>query len=600
MVFPALKPSALALLLGVVLASTVFVGCSQRVPGGVVERSVQAQTDDDDDDDERPASPPARRAAPEVPSNLPQQELTQAMLYEFLLAEIAGQRGNVGVAAQTYTELARRTRDPRVARRATEIAIFARMNSVALDAARVWRETDPKSPRALQVLSSLLVNSGQLEEAEPHLRELLSSDANNVANSFAQLGRTLASAQNKDAALRVVQKLAAEHASVPQARYAVAQAAASAGQNELALKEVRQAQALRPDWDAAVLLEAQVLQKTSAQEAAASLARYLQKYPNSREVRLSYARILVSEKRFPDARGEFQKLLADFPGNSEVVYAVALLSLQLNDYGLAESNLKRLLDMDYRDKDTIRLYLGQVAEEQSKYGEALKWYRDIASGEQFIPAQIRYAQVLSKQGKLPEARDHLHKLAEAGGPQRVQLVLAEAQMLRDANREKEAFEIVGKALDGQPEQPDLLYDYAMLAERVDRVDVLEASLRKLIKLRPDHAHAYNALGYSLADRNLRLVEAKELIEQALKLAPDDYFIVDSMGWVLYRQGNLKEALTWLRRAHAGRPDAEIAAHLGEVLWIAGERGEAEKVWREAVEKHPKSDTLLKTIKRFKP
>jgi tetratricopeptide (TPR) repeat protein len=598
---------AFAALCGLLIAIAVISGCAQRLPRAAVDGTVAADTDSEDDNDERDdgdegrrPAPPVRQAAPEIPADLPSNDLTRGLLYEFLLAEIAGQRGNVGVAAQTYTDLARRTRDPRVARRATEIAIFARMNSTAIEAARIWRETDLKSPRALQVLATLLVTAGRLDEAEPHLKALLAGEGASTANAFAQLGRTLAAAQDKEAALRLVQKLAEGHAQLPQARFAVAQAAVGAGQDELALQELRRARELRPDWDAAVLLEAQVLQKRSAGEAIASLTRYLQKYPNSREVRLSYARLLVSEKRFSDARAEFQKLLADFPGNTEVVYAVALLSVQLNDYGPAETNLRRLLDMDYRDKDTVRLYLGQVAEEQNKYGEALKWYQGVESGEQFIPAQLRYAQLLAKQGKLVEGREHLRKLAAAGGPERVQLILAEAQLLRDANREKEAFQVVEQALDAQPEQPELLYDYAMLAERVDRVDVLESSLRKLIKIRPDHAHAYNALGYSLADRNLRLGEARELIEQALKLAPEDWFIVDSMGWVLYRQGNLPEAITWLRKAHAGRPDAEIAAHLGEVLWMNGDRGEAEKVWREAADKNPKSDSLLKTIKRFKP
>ncbi len=597
MVSPASLKGALATLCGLLLVVALFSGCAHRPPNVSADGSVDADVEIEEDED-RPAPPrQAAERAPELPSN----ELTQGLLYEFLLAEIAGQRGNVGVSAQTYIDLARRTRDPRVARRATEIAIFARMNATAAEAAKIWRETDPGSLRALQVFSSLLVSTGRFDEAEPQLRELLSSDPANVGNSFAQLGRTLAAAQDKPGALRLVQKLAEGYAQLPQAHYAVAQSAAGAGQDDVALAEVRKAQALRPDWDAAALLEAQVLQKTASGGAAiASLSRYLQKYPNSREVRLSYARLLVGEKKFSDARGEFQKLLADFPGSTEVVYAVALLSLQLNDYGLAETNLKRLLDMDYRDKDTVRLYLGQVAEEQNKYGEALKWYEGVKSGDQFIPAQIRYAQVLSKEGKLDEARARLKNLADAGGPQRVQLVLAEAQILRDANREKEAFSVVEKALDAQPEQPDLLYDYAMLAERMERVDVLESSLRKLIKIRPDHAHAYNALGYSLAERNQRLPEAHELIEQALKLAPDDFFIVDSMGWVLYRQGRLPEALVWLRKAYGGRPDPEIAAHLGEVLWVHGDKAEAEKVWSEATQKSPRNDTLQKTIKRFKP
>ncbi len=183
--------------------------------------------------------------------------------------------------------------------------------------------------------------------------------------------------------------------------------------------------------------------------------------------------------------------------------------------------------------------------------------------------------------------------------QRVQLVLAEAQLLREANQPKTAFDLVGQALDRLPNNPELLYDYAMLAEKIERVDVLEASLRKLIEIRPEHAHAYNALGYSLAERNQRLPEARELIERALQLAPDDSFIVDSMGWVLYRMGNLKDALGYLRRAFAGRPDAEIAAHLGEVLWALGERDEAERVWNDANRANPDNETLVNTIKRLK-
>jgi tetratricopeptide (TPR) repeat protein len=590
------------ILCGAFAAGMLLLGCAQQPAARPGDQALQAaassKTDADDDEEERPA-PPARRAAAEAQAKLPSQELTQAILYEFLLAEVAGQRGSAEVAARAYADLARQTRDPRIARRATEIAIFARINTLAVESARIWRETDPRSQRALQILTGLLVNAGRLEEAEPQLKELLSSEGANVANAFAQLGRTLGSAQDKEAALRVMQKLADGYSQVPQAHYAIAQVAANAGHGDVALKEVRTARDLRPDWDAAVLLEAQLLQKTSGEDALGSLAGYLQKYPKSREVRLSYARMLVAEKRFAGARGEFQKLLADFPGNTDVVYAVALLSVQLNDYPLAEENLRRLLEMDYRDKSGIRLYLGQIAEEQNKYGDALKWYASVAEGEQFIQAQIRYAQVLSKQGKLPEARAHLQRLEASGGQQRVQLILAEAQLLRDASREKEAFEFVGKALDAEPEQPELLYDYAMLAERVDRIDLLESSLRKLIKIRPDYAHAYNALGYSLAERNMRLAEARELIEQALKLAPDDSFIVDSMGWVLYRMGNLPEALSWLRKAFAERPDPEIAAHLGEVLWVTGDRGEAEKVWLEGSEKNPKNEILTKTIQRLK-
>ena len=580
-----LKSALARILCGAFVTGALLAGCAQQPAQRSGEQAALQRTAAAGGEEKRavPAPQPKSEAKPE----LPKQELSREILYELLLAEVAGQRGNPAVAAQAYADLARQTRDPRIARRATEIALFAHMNTLAIESARIWHETDPGSRRSLQVLAGLLVNAGQLEEAEPHLKELLSSEGN-VANAFAQLGRTLAGAKDKEGALRVVQDLALGHADVPQAHYAVAQVAFAAGHDDLALKEVRTARELRPDWDGAVLLEAEVLQKRSGDEALASLADYLQKYPNSREVRLAHARMLVTQKRYADARGEFQKLLQDFPGNADVVYAVALLSVQLHDYPLAEENLRRLLDMDYRDKDGIRLYLGQIAEEQNKYDDALKWYSSVDAGEQFIPAQIRYAQVLSKQGKLDEARARLRKMAASGGEQRVQLILAEAQLLRDAKREQEAFDFIGKALAAEPDQPELLYDYAMLAERVDQMDVLESSLRKLIKIRPDYAHAYNALGYSLAERNMRLGEARQLIEQALKLAPDDSFIVDSMGWVLYRMGDIPEALSWLRKAFAERPDPEIAAHLGEVLWVTGKRGEAEKVWAKRPRRTPRT------------
>src|SRR5450756_2082907 len=198
---------------------------------------------------------------------------------------------------------------------------------------------------------------------------------------------------------------------------------------------------------------------------------------------------------------------------------------------------------------------------------------------------MRYALVLNKQGKLEAARAHLRQIEASSDQARAQLLLTEAQMLRDANRPLEAFDLIGGALNSMPDQPDLLYDYAMLAEKLERMDLLETNLKKLISLQPDHAHAYNALGYSLAERNLRLPEAQELIEKALQLSPDDPFIIDSMGWVLYRMGKSKQALEYLRKAYSARPDPEIAAHLGEVLWVAGEHREAEKIWLEATKKN---------------
>ena len=529
---------------------------------------------------------------------LPAQELTEPVLYEMLLGEIALQRGDAALAAQTFADLAQRTRDPRVARRAVEIANIARTPQFALQAARVWHEADPASVQALQTVAALLVRERQVEEAEPYLAKLLARDGDAAANGFLQLGRLLAGNPDKQANLRLVRTLAERHPELPQARLAVAQAALAANDEATALAETRRAAAMRPGWEPAAIYEAQILQRRSSAEAAQSLHTFLEQHPQSREARLAYARLLVTDRRYAEARVEFEKLLAAHPGDADVLYAVGLLAMQLKDYATAEASLRKLLDAGYRDPDSLRFMLGQAAEEQKKWDEAVRWYESIERGDQALAARLRVAGVLGKQGRLDEARAYLRTL-EAEGAERVQVLMAEAQLLRDADRHRDAYELLGKALKAQPEQPELLYDYALTAEKLERYDVLESSLRKLIKLKPDHAHAYNALGYSLADRNQRLPEARKLIERALELSPEDYFIIDSMGWVLYRMGDLKGAEQYLRRAYLGRPDAEISAHLGEVLWAMGERVEAERVWQEALKSHPENELLHKTMKRLR-
>jgi Flp pilus assembly protein TadD len=454
--------------------------------------------------------------------------------------------------------------------------------------------------RALRALGRLLVASGRFDEALPHLKKLIAAGGTDPGEHFAQLSRTLANVSDKQGALKLMQQLAADYPKLTPAQLAVAQAAANAGEEAMAMASVRRARELRPESEAAVLMDAQLTQRRSNAEALEVLRKYLDSYPGSREVRLGYARVLVAEKRFGEARVEFQRLVAAFPENTEVIYAVALLSLQLSDHVMAEASLKRLLELDFRDQDLVRIYLGQIAEEQKRLPEALDWYKSVGPGAQYLIARNRYAQIIARQGSLDAAREWLQASDVTDGAQRVQLVLAEAQLLRDAGQIKPAFDLVGEALQRLPDNPELLYDYAMLAERIDRVDLLESSLRRLIALRPDHAHAYNALGYSLADRNQRLPEARELIEKALELAPDDAFIVDSMGWVLFRQGALEDALRYLKRAYAARPDPEIAAHLAEVLWTMGDKAEAERVLKETVDKNPDNETLMKTIKRLKP
>ncbi|MGH6692900.1 MAG: tetratricopeptide repeat protein, partial [Gammaproteobacteria bacterium] len=504
------------------------------------------------------------------------------------------------IAVQTYLELARETRDPRVAQRATEIAWNARFSSAALEAAGIWLQVDPGSAQARQVIAALLVNQARIADAQPHLEKWIATGRDSVGQSFLQLSTLLARHKDKPEVLKLMQALAQPYADVPEARLAVAQAAWNAENEAVALEEARAALKLKPDWEVGALFVGQVLQRRSDEEALRYLEGYLREHPKARDARLNYARLLVNTKNYPEARRQFERLVAEFPQNADVGMAVALLAMQANDFDAAETQLKRVLELNYKDPDLARFYLGQLNEERKRFDEALKWYATVAQGEQFIPAQSRYAGILAKQGKLPEARKHLQEAGARSPQQRVQLTQAEAQLLRDASAYQEAFDVLGQALAKMPNYPDLLYDHALAAEKVDRLDVLESNLKQLIKLRPDHAHAYNALGYTLADRSQRIEEAYRLIETALKLAPEDPFIQDSMGWVLYRMGRSQEGLDYLQRAFKQRPDPEIAAHLGEVLWVLDQRDEAKRIWAESLKANPTNELLQSTVKRFQP
>ncbi len=544
--------------------------------------------------------PPASRAKPTPTPTLPTIDLSQELLYKIMMAEIALQRGLPQSAAQAFLELARETRDPRLAQRATEVALNARLMKEALEAASIWLKADPQSAQARQLVAALLVNQDNLTEARAPLEQWLAADKPNVARNFAQMTEQLARNKDKKAVLALLKTLARPYNDIADVRLAVAQAAWAADDVDSALAESQAALKIKPDLELAVLFHAQALSKRSNAQSLAFLEDFLQRNPKANEVRLTYARLLANEKRTADARVQFEMLVAAAPKNPEIAMAVALLAMQTNDYDAAEKHFQGALAAGHKTPDAIWLFLGQINEERKNYDEALKWYGGITTGERYLSAQARYAGVLQKQGKLDEARKHLQSIKPGDSAQGIQLVQAEANLLREAQAYNDAFNLLGKTLEAAPESVDLLYDQAMIAEKLDKVDVMERNLRKVIEIQPDHAHAYNALGYSLADRNLRLPEARKLIEKALELSPQDGYIIDSLGWVLFRMGELREAVAQLRRAFELRPEAEVGAHLGEALWVDGQRDEARKIWSNLLKESTPNDTLQGTVKRLAP
>ncbi len=596
------------------VASSIFIvaGCAQ-VPARTANPAEQstaelpaADEDDGDSDAGQTAESPsshgmvARKKGKTRAEPLPSVDLTAKVLYQLVLAELAAQNGSFSLSVSAYLDLAISTRDPRIARRAAEIALHGRDIDAALQAARLWVEIDPESPLARQMLTGLLVNVNRMDDLAPQLSKLFSLEGENVGAALLGLNRLFVRYPDKQAVQKFIEQITVPYIGLAETHMVRAQAAQTAGDIPRGLEEIDKALTLRPDWDPAIMLKAQLQGVTSVEKALDTLRAYLAKHPKAREVRQQYASGLVGDHKYPEARVEFERLLKDNPDNLDVIYAVAILSLQLQDYVVAEENFRKLIDSDYGEANTARMYLGQIAEERKQFDSALSLYGLVTQGDQYLPAQLRIAQVLSRLGKLDEGRRHLRQAQVSSAEDRMQLLVAEAQLLREAGQVQAAYDLLDSRLKAQPDQPDLLYETALLAERLGHLDILEARLRRLIEIKPDHAHAYNALGYTFAEHNQRLNEAQQLVAKALQLAPDDPFILDSMGWVQFRMGDNQAALGSLQRAFMLRPDPEIAAHLGEVLWVMGRRDDAKKTLGDAVKSYPDNEALIEVVKRLIP
>lgn len=536
---------------------------------------------------------------------LPDNELTAQTLFQLLASEVAAQRGEVGSATVTYLSLARQTKDPRIARRATELALAERSLDRALQGATLWQEYAPGSQLAAQTLEALRISTGRLSEAEPLIvaRRDKARAGGDLPAFYRDLQRTLQRAPDKTAALALYARVSELDAGLAEARLGAASLAAASGDADRAAREAEQALALKPDDESVAVNAARFVGDgpKGTPGALALLADFLKRVPRSTEARFAYARLLAESGDPAGARREMELALNDEPDSPPILFSLAQIAYQTKQLEVAQDYLKRFLALAPgipRDNAPAYLFLGQIAEEQKRPEEAIGWFEKITRGEQLATAVVRRALLMGRLGRADEARELLRGTSVSSTRERVQLISAEAQLMRELKRFADAFEVLDKALESMPDNPELLYDQAMAAERLDRVEVMERSLRRLIEIRPEHAHAYNALGYSLADRGVRLDEAQALIEKALKLSPDDAHILDSMGWVLYRRGRFEEALAPLQRAFALRPDVEVAAHLGEVLWKLGRNDEARRIWSEARSKEPENEILRETLARL--
>lgn len=554
------------------------------------------------------ASGSVAQAAPETPTNadgLPLIQLSEDLMLKYLSAELAFQRGQAAGAHLAMMTLARSSGDPRLARRATEMAIAASSATDALKGAKLWRELAPGSDEAFQVLLSLQLNNNRLDEAKQALaQQLAASKPDQLPATIGTVQRNLSRMSDKSKAAILLRELLEPYRESVDARLAIAQFSMVSGDRAGALREAREAVTKFPKSEVAALVLAQIEDKA---EATRVLSEFLQKNPKAREVRLAYARMFYEQSKIAEAKKEFKVLIDQKKDDQTALFALGLLSVQANELAEAEKYLSAYINTlggkpdRERDATQALMVLAQIAEDRNDLAGALKWLEmaDTLTHQGSVTATLKRAQLQSKTGKVDAGRKLLAEADVESDEDRVRLVIGDAQILRDAGRLPEAIKVIEDALESLPDNIDLLYEYAMLVEKNREFDAMEKALRRMIQIAPSNPQSYNALGYSFAERNIRLPEAYDLIKVALTLAPDDAFIMDSMGWVEFRMGRLEKAEELLRRAYALRPDPEIAVHLGEVLWLLGREDEAKKLWRFANGKDPKNESLKGTLERFR-
>ncbi|MEO8297689.1 MAG: tetratricopeptide repeat protein [Burkholderiales bacterium] len=549
--------------------------------------------------------------------------LDAELFYQVFVSELEFARGEAGVAYQVMLESAKRTKDEALFRRAVEIAISARAGEQALTAAKTWRQTLPKSRRAAEVQVQLLMALGRAAEAlEPIKAVVELTPAPERSQAFADLPRVVVAGPNARAGATALDKALEPWRSSPATRadalVATARGWAVADDTVRAMDMLRDAQRTDPGHQGAGLLAVELVGKVKGAEQA--VKTYLAAPATGPTVRLAYARRLTMDQRYDDALRLVDEVNRSAPDLAGAWMMSGALLIELGRPKDAQVALKRYLDLTQarREQQTsndaaeaatetaiaqetsqVYLMLAQAAEQDKDYVQAQSWLDKLGEEQGSPMVTQRRASLLARQGRLAEARALIQSLPEPTPEQARSKVMAETQLLRDAQAWSQAYDVLVSANQRFTDDSDLLYEQALIAERLRRFDEMETLLRRVIALKPSLQHAYNALGYSLVDRNTRLDEARQLIARALELAPDDPFITDSLGWAEFRLGRKDEAVRLLKDAYDKRPDTEIAAHLGEVLWTLGRLDEARQVWQAGQARDAGNDVLKETLTRLK-
>lgn len=531
--------------------------------------------------------------------NLPAQisEANAEFVYKFLLAEIALQRNDPNAAGHLYLDLAKLTKNSLLAQNAAQLGSMVRNGRLALDAADVWSKLDPKSADAQKVLAEMYIASGNLAKARPIVKKILESEESK-GDGFLYLNNILSRVENKTNALRFIVDIAKPYPNMVEAHFAVAHTAHMAGNETIRDRELKIVDSLDPKWETSILFKGAILFQQDPNQAIDEYKKFINKNPKSNSVRLELAKALVQTEKYAEAKQHFEQLVNSPLASSDLSLTVALLALESSDDLVAEKYLKQALERKHPNPDQIYMYLARIYAQREDLANVLNWVEKISAGPMFVDSRIFAAQSIRAKNGVSDAINYLDQFKSLDRQEKLKFLQLKTSFLYNDNQYQQAINLMLSEEEKYNDSAEFYFDFGLLYEKNKDFESMEKHLKKAISLKPDYAIAYNALGYSYADRNIKLDDAKKYIEIALSIDPQNHYILDSMGWVYFRLGNYDIAYEFITKAYTIQEDPEIAAHLGEVLWKQGKQNEAISIWQSSLEKFPENLILIETKNRL--
>lgn len=546
------------------------------------------------DTEAKPVAPAVKavKEAGKKTSKVAQPSIDPDVLYMVLTAELAGQRGQYGIALEGYMEAAKRAKDPKYAERAARIAMYMKDGNRTDEAIALWLGQDPKNPTALKIATLSAMRSGDQKAVVAHLNDLLNVDPAGFESNVLELVGVFGQEGKANDFYDAMDAIALKNPGRADIYFVQSLLAVQMKKNDLAESKIQQALKIQPDWDKALIFQAQIAVFSGKIDTAKNLLKEASvKLPGNSKIKKMLAQVLIKSAVYEEAAGVYQEITKVNPEDGESQFALALVHMQLDQDGKAEDLFKKLTE-DPQWQSQACFYLAKIEEKRGNIKKALNWFDQVKEGAFAFDASMSAVSLLAKDKQFDEANYRLSALSAQFPKQALRIVLMQVEVLNLQKQYEKAYQLLSEQLVKLPEQKELLYTRALMAERIDKLDVVEADLKKILAKFPDDAEALNALGYTLLDRTNRYIEAEKYLSKALQLQPEEAVILDSYGWLQFKQGDKVKALDYLQKAYDKQPESEIAAHLAEVLWVLDRKEEAKKVFEKALKNAPDDEYLL--------